>query len=135
MHRSCHDVTKTVPVDDNNLKISSGTLSSGRFVTVENAQKLWEGELKGGKEKWPARRDALLVTARSEIEGICGEWFVAMKAPIYNMLDSDETLGGAAPALGVAVSMAAYIAAEANTQVTNIPSSVYIEFSCQDDKK
>jgi hypothetical protein len=127
---------RTVTVDDNRLEITSGTLNNGRFITVANAQKVWEGDLKGGKEKWIARRDVLLLTARNEIEAICGEWFVAMrKGPIYNMLDNDETLGGAAPALGVAVSMAAYLAAEAATQVTNIPSSVYIEFSCQDDKK
>src|SRR5580658_773916 len=95
---------RTVTVDGNNLQITSGTLNNGRFITVENAQKVWEADLKGGKEKWIARRDILLLTAKDEIERICGQPFVAMhKGPVYNMLDNDETLGGAAPALGVAV--------------------------------
>src|SRR5579872_6263802 len=89
---------RTVTVDGNDLQITSGTLNNGRFISVEKTQKVWEAGLKGGKEKWIARRDILLLTARNDIERICGEWFVAMhKGPIYNMLDNDETMGGAAP--------------------------------------
>lgn len=127
---------RTEEVEGNNLQITTGTLSDGRFITVANAQKVWEGDLKGGKDKWGNRRDFLLLNARQEIESICGQWFVAMrKVPFYNMLDNDETMGGLAPALGATVAMAAYLAAEAATKDTNIPSSVYIEFSCDDDKK
>lgn len=127
---------KTITVEGNTLQITSGTGNTGRFISVENTRKVWEGSLKGGKEKWLARRDMLNMTARKEIEHICGEWFVALhKGPIYRMLDSDETMGGMAPALGVGVAMAAYLAAEASTKDTNIPASVYMEFSCQRDEK
>jgi hypothetical protein len=127
---------RTVTLEGNDLRISSGTLSNGRFITVENVRKTWEGELQGGKEKWTARSDLLHTTARNEIETICGQWFVAIhKGPIYNMLDSDETMGGMAPALGVEVSMVAYLAAEASTKDTNIPTSVYMEFSCPNEGK
>jgi len=127
---------RTVTEGGNGLLITSGTTGGGRFVSVDNPQKSWEGDLKGGREKWGARRDVLHDTARNEIERICGEWFVAIhKGPVYNMLDNDETMGGAAPALGVAVSMAAYLAAEAATKDTNIPTGVYMEFSCQGEGK
>lgn len=127
---------KTVTSYGNNLQVVSGTDNNGRFIMVANAQKTWEGVLKGGKEKWIMRRDFLNRFARDEIEKICGSWFVAIrKGPIYNMLDNDETMGGVAPALGVAFSMAAYLAAEAATKDTNVPASAYIEYSCQDDKK
>lgn len=127
---------KTVTAEGNELEITSGTFSNGRFVSVKKTQKAWEAHLKGGKEKWTARSDALRLTARGEIHRICDEWFVAIqKGPIYNMLDSDETMGGIAPALGVSVAMVAYLAAEAATKDTNIPSSVYMEFTCPKDEK
>jgi hypothetical protein len=127
---------RTEIIHDNKLQITSGTFDKGRFVSVANAQKVWEARLKGGKEKWILRRDLLRFIARKEIEHICGSHFVAIrKGPIYNMLDNDETMGGVAPALGVSVAMLAYIAAEAATLPTNIPASVYMEFSCQKDEK
>ncbi len=128
--------TREVEIDDNRLKVSSGTWSKGRFVFVENAKMGWDGDLEGGKEKWEARRQFLYVNARKEIQDICGNWFFAMpKEPVYNMLDNDETMGGIAPVLGVAASMVAYLAAEAKTKDTNVPVSVYIEFSCEKDEK
>src|SRR5438105_156611 len=91
---------RTVAVWGNTLHIASGTLSGGRFVSVANAQKTWEGDLKGGKEKWNARRASLELYARKEIERICGHWFFALRrGPVYNMLDNDETMGGVAPVL------------------------------------
>lgn len=126
----------TKVVGGNNLQVTSGTVSGGRFISVANTHKEWAASLKGGKERWNARRGALLSTARAEMEQICGDWFVALrKGPLYNMLDSDETMGGVAPALGVTVAMAAYIAAEAATKDTNVPSSMYMEFACQSDEK
>lgn len=127
---------KTTTVEGNSLQVVSGTANGGRFISVANSQKEWAGGLKGGKEQWNARRGVLLSTARTEMEQVCGDWFVALrKGPLYTMLDSDETMGGVAPALGVTVAMAAYIAAEAATKDTNIPSRIYMEFSCQGDEK
>ena len=127
--------TQTVVLYGNTVQITSGTLSKGRFVNVADSQKTWEGDLKGGKEKWGNRRDALHLTANSEIIRICGDWFALTKGPIYNMLDSDETMGGVAPALGVSVAMIAYIVADAATQDTNVPASTYVEFTCPKDEK
>lgn len=116
--------------------MTSGTLAKGRFITVANAQVGWQGDLEGGKEQWGARSELLYKTARSGIASICGEWFVAVhKGPVYTMLDNDETMGGMAPVLGVAASMVAYLAAEANTKDENISVSAYMEFSCQSDEK
>lgn len=51
------------------------------------------------------------------------------------MLDNDETMGGMAPVLGTTASMLAYLAAEAATKDTNIPTGAYVEFNCPQDKK
>jgi hypothetical protein len=51
------------------------------------------------------------------------------------MLDNDETMGGMAGVLGVSVAMAAYLAAEAATKDSNIPTGVYMEFGCPEDRK
>lgn len=127
---------KTATAHGNKLEIVSGTFSGGRFISVTKAEKVWTGQLKGGKEKWGARRGALHATAKKEIERICGEWFFAtLKKPVYNMLDNDETMGGVAPMLGASVAVFAYLAAEAATEDTNIPSGMYMEFSCPKDEK
>lgn len=122
---------QTVTVDGNPLQVSSGTWSEGYFVSVDNVSNTWKGRLKGGKEKWNARRDLLQMQMRNEVTRICGTWFVAPhRGPVYRMLDNDETMGGMAPVLGVSASMIAYLAAEAATKDENIPTGVYFEFEC-----
>ncbi len=127
---------KREAIDGNNLEITTGAVPSGRFVSVVNVEKRWEGKLAGGKEKWGARQALLKKKLWAEMEGICGSWpyIVLDREPFYNMMDKDETLGGMAPVLGIAASMAAYMAAYSSTDEANIPVSVYADFHCRNDE-
>ena len=83
-----------------------------------------------------ARRDFLKECVKKEAQRICGNRFYATtKKPIYNMLDGDETMGGAAAVMGVGASMLAYLAVAASTKDTNVPAAVYMEFSCMSDQQ
>jgi hypothetical protein len=129
---------RTETIDGNHLQITSGTNDAGHFIKVENADKRWAGSYAGGKEQWGARKKLLDREYREEIHAICGEWFYQMdreRPPSYNMLDSDETMGGLAPVLGVAASMAAYAAAYSSTSDANVPVSIYGEFRCRRDNE
>lgn len=128
------DMQHVKTVDGNKLQITQGTFDGGRFVTVENVDKRWVGRMKGGKEKWGARKTLLEDMSTQEIRSICGTWhYMPTLGPFYNMLDKDETMGGVAPVLGITASMAAYVAAASSTDEANIPTSVYTEFRCHND--
>ncbi len=123
-------------VDGNQLQFTSGTTGEGRFLRIENVEKQWHGTLKGGKEKWQARATMLNSWSTREIRDICGDTFYhLMLGPMYNMMDKDDTMGGAAPVLGIAASMAAHLAASSATDAANIPISIYSEFSCRKDAR
>ncbi len=121
-------------VDGNRLQVTTGTMDDGRFITVENLDKHWVGKYAGGKAKWRARKRLLDDLSSREMRGLCGEWlFAALRPPIYEMMDKDETMGGMAPVLGMAASMAAHVAAYSATDAGNVPVSVYREYRCRSD--
>jgi hypothetical protein len=122
-------------VSGNRLQVTRGISDDGRFISVENLDKHWVGKYKGGKEKWSARLHLLDDMSAQEIHDICGEWFFKTKrTPIYEMMDKDETMGGMAPILGMAASMAAHVAAYESTDPRNVPVSIYREYGCRSDK-
>lgn len=121
-------------VDGNRLQVTSGTMRDGRYVTVENVEKQWHGRMKGGKEKWKFRAGMLNNVLTHEIGMVCGDtFFRTIRPPTYKMMDKDETMGGMAPVLGIAASMAAHLAADSATDPANVPVSVYAEFGCPSD--
>lgn len=123
-------------IEGNRLQVTSGLSDKGRYVSVENLDRQWQGKWQGGKEKWGARKKLFDVLYKREIERVCGIVFhQTLRDAEYKMMDKDETLGGVAPVLGVAASMAAYAAAYSNTDERNIPISVYTEFRCPNDKE
>ena len=129
---------RTVEVDGNKLQIVSGTLSTGRFVVVQNknADMRWIGPMKGGKEKWQARATLLNSWMTEEIRDICGDLFYeSVFGPTYKMMDKDDTMGGLAPVLGITASMVAHLAASSATDESNVPVSIYSEFKCRKDEK
>jgi hypothetical protein len=126
---------RTDTIDGNKLQVTYGTITTGRFIMVENVDRRWEGKLKGGREKWLERKDLLDITAQEEMEKICDNWpYVLDRKPFYNMMDKDETMGGAAPMLGMSVAFMAYVAAASATDEANVPVSIYAYFHCRNDE-
>ncbi len=111
--------------DNNQLEIKSGHVGeSGKFVTVTNTNRTWEGAYKGGEELVPKRKELLLSVGKDEAEKVCaGKGYSPSGEPDYLMLDrSPDVFGGG---------LIGYALASGLSEYENLPTAMHLNYKCQ----
>jgi len=120
------DTTWLREIDGNEFEVSSGRLTEGRFITVDNKLRTWNGQFRGGEEKVELRKEFLTKLAEQEAATLCSNsGFEKKDEPNFGMTDTNPMAFGGG-LLGVLV-------AEAVSSYDNLPVSIHYRFKCDND--